>query len=241
MITAVKEDAVGLRRTFASLANQGEPLECIVIDAGTDPATSAAVSALKSQIDHLKQGTDTGIANAFNLGLKLATGDIVAVLNAGDSWLPNTATSVLNAFQNLTHGILFGSVIYERADGSQYSLLPDVNGLARRMTVFHPSMFAHRDVYAEVGNYDERYKLAMDSNWVHRAYAKGVPTQCTETPLAIMHLGGRSDVQYRQALEEYRNSVVETGLCHPLAATAYQHFYVSGKTAKRFARWLVQR
>jgi putative colanic acid biosynthesis glycosyltransferase len=89
IVTVVRNDLPGLERTRASLAEQAfRGFEWIVIDGASTDATRPAVQAL------LTAGTargvsepDGGIYDAMNKGLRLALGEHLLFLNAGDRLL----------------------------------------------------------------------------------------------------------------------------------------------------------
>ena len=229
VVVPVKDDAAGLRRTLASLPERDE-LEIIVVDGGSDRDTLGVLEAAAPRLAYCESGVDTGIANAMNRGIERARGDYVAILNAGDAWLPDTLEQAMTAAQQGDAELLHGTVVYERADGSTYEKVPRPTRLAARMWMFHPTWFVNRDTYERLGGYDEAYQLAMDSEWLHRAVAAGVSMQQIDAPLAVMTLGGRSDVDFKGALAEYRRSVVRHKIASELRAGCWYYFLLAAKT-----------
>ncbi len=235
VVTAVKNDSVGLRTTLTSIlgsvqAHDNRAVEIVVVDAGGSEEVARVIQAFDKHIDRVVPDCDEGVAHAFNCGLAECTGDRVAILNAGDCWFRGTLKLVGDIGLTSDAAILHSALTFETRSGRRYEVVPDIAGLSRRMTVFHPTLFVPRQVYATIGAYNERYKLAMDSEWCHRAVAAGVPFVQVADSLALMQLGGRSDVNFEGALAEFRRSVVEHGLASPSAA-AYHYWRVRvGKT-----------
>ena len=212
VVVPVKDDAAGLERTLASLP-ASERIEIIVVDGGSDRDTLRVLEAAQARLAYSETGQDTGIANAMNRGIARARGELVAILNAGDAWLPDTLDHVLRAASEHPACELYhGTIVYERADGSTYLRVPQPARVRNRMWMFHPTWFVRRAAYARHGVYDETFRLAMDSEWLHRALAGGISMHQIEAPLAIMTLGGRSDVNFPGALREYRRSIIAHGL-----------------------------
>lgn len=223
VIVPVKDDCVGLGLTLESLPTDG-CLEIIVIDGGSSADTMSVIRSHERRLAYWESGLDTGIADAMNRGLTKATGTYVAILNAGDAWLPDTLERVVEAIGSHPEAdIHHGTIEYVAGSTATHRVEPDVTRLSRRMYVFHPTMFVRRTTYEEIGGYDADYAYAMDSEWCHRALKaqKRFHTIPGE-PLARMSLGGRSDKNFRLALLEYRRSVTHHGLAsHAQAQTSY--------------------
>lgn len=213
VVIPVKDDPSGLSRTLDSLPRTVE-LQIIVIDGESASATRAVIDANEARLDYWESGLDSGIADAMNRGLARATGNHVAILNAGDTWLPETLGRVRHAIaMHPGADVYHGTIEYVSPQGGVcHRVEPQVRRLPERMFVFHPTMFVARDCYRDIGGYDTGYAYAMDSEWCHRALAAGRSFHTIDAPLARMALGGRSDVNYRDALREFRRSVMHHGL-----------------------------
>src|SRR5215471_17621511 len=86
-----------LKRCCASVADQsGPPHEHIVVDG---ESTDGTVAWLRSQ-RHLTSivGKDQGMYDAINIGLRVATGDIVAYLSCDEQYLPGALDFVAGYF-----------------------------------------------------------------------------------------------------------------------------------------------
>lgn len=105
-----------LRLCIASVADQGVPVEHIIQDAGSDDGT----------LDWLRQDPrvrlyvepDQGMYDAINRGLRRATGDICAWLNADEQYLPGTLAAVAECFAAQPDvDVIFGHVVMVDAHG----------------------------------------------------------------------------------------------------------------------------
>ena len=232
VVVPVKADPGGLQRTLESIPHS--PLvELLVVDAGGCDATRSLLEQMAARLAHRESGLDTGIANAMNRGINKATGTFVAILNAGDEWVGDTVEQLQSAATRHPDAeVLYGSIRFKRADQSTYVVHPDLSRMHQRMWLFHPSLFVKRDTYARLGGYDESFKLAMDSEWCHRAIASGVCMEQVDAVLACMELGGRSDTRYVSALAEFRRSVVAHRLTNPIAAWVWFCVVATGKAVK---------
>jgi len=93
VVTIVRNAPEGLRKTLASVSEQTEhPFEHLIIDgASTDGETikSARDYAETYPYAKLHSEKDTGISDALNKGARVAMGDFVIFMNAGDVFYNN--------------------------------------------------------------------------------------------------------------------------------------------------------
>jgi len=227
VITLVTDNVIELAETLNSqrvaltAAPEQVALQIIVVApdlSQTIVETLQAAESLGLASVETVEDAGVGIAAAFNAGLARASGELITVLNAGDLWFADTLTEVAKVYERSQNCVIHSAITFENLQGRSYVVASDPQKLAQRMTVFHPTLFVPRRVQQQVGCFDERYRLAMDSNWCHRAVVLGVCFHEAPTSLAVMRLGGRSDVGYATALAEFRVSVIDNGLCSPLLA-----------------------
>lgn len=133
------------------------------------------VSQYESMISMVISEPDSGIADAWNKGLRFATGEVIGLLNAGDEYEPEAISRAVGALSNGT------DFVYGDTD------LVDDNGAVLRTNIgcfslwyysagfgfYHPSCFATRALYDKVGGFDIRFRYAMDSDWIVRAVVAG--------------------------------------------------------------------
>ncbi len=117
IITVVRNDAVALRRTLASVVRcKGQRSEYLIIDgASTDDTLQVAAEHLEF-IDYFQSEADQGIYDAMNKGILLANGEYLLFLNAGDELLINPE-ELLHGMPDMTV-MLYGKARMLHPDGT---------------------------------------------------------------------------------------------------------------------------
>ncbi len=100
VITPSLNQAEYLERTICSVLDQGyENLEYIVMDGGSCDGSVEIIKLYEEDLTYWQSESDSGPAHAVNQALDRATGDIIAILNADDLYLPGTLHEVAARFQ----------------------------------------------------------------------------------------------------------------------------------------------
>ena len=87
VVTVTLNNAAGLAATLRSLAAlSAKPFEVVVIDGGSRDQTGAVIDDFRSRLQlSYRSEADDGIYDAMNKGRRLARGELVHYLNAGDA------------------------------------------------------------------------------------------------------------------------------------------------------------
>lgn len=210
IITINYNDAAGLKETMASVLSQsGVDFEYIIIDGGsTDGSVDVIKSFLKNdeyakKISYWVSEPDKGIYNAMNKGLKHATGDFVAMMNSGDSYLPGILKEVANIAKNNKDSVLYGVVKYFEngkfvgVGGKSAEELP--KGMIPHQTCFVPLKY-----HKQYGDYDESFKIIADYDMFLRLYKNKVPFFFTDMIIANYDCGGISSTSKKIYIEDLR-------------------------------------
>jgi glycosyltransferase involved in cell wall biosynthesis len=204
IITPTFNSGATITKNVLSIINQSyKDFEHIIVDNASSDDTINKIKALY-QKDGLTEKLriisekDNGISDAFNKGVRAATGDIITILNSDDEYFDNSVLErVIKAFQNDNILIVHGDVDF----------IDDVHGSNRRRPLpdkatggilfNHPTMFIKRQVYDKTGLYDTGFRVSMDYEiFCKISYSfKDVESICAyiqEIPITIMRGGGNS-------------------------------------------------
>lgn len=174
IITVCKNSGAHIKVALQSVMEQQySDIEYIVVDGGSTDGTLEILDQFRSNIDILISEPDDGIYNAMNKGLKLVTGDIVYFLNSDDYLTDRSVISdIASEFShNWSINILFGNVIIFDKKNSN---LVKFNKVSRRYfyknTICHQALFAKTKLFSEIRNFDEKFLIHADTDWIMRAY-----------------------------------------------------------------------
>ncbi|HQW85272.1 MAG TPA: glycosyltransferase, partial [Ferruginibacter sp.] len=149
------------------------PFEHIIIDGSTKPDIKNYLQqnhqpAYRNWISE----NDNGIADAFNKGINKSKGDIVVMLNAGDSFYNEYAIGTVTKLFNENPAIKWLHGKYQLHRGNQMVIIgkPFEKGkLYRGMrSVCHQSMFVKKELHQQYGMYDVSEKIGMDYDFLCR-------------------------------------------------------------------------
>jgi glycosyltransferase involved in cell wall biosynthesis len=201
VITAVKNGASTLADALSSVRRQRyTDVEHIVVDGRSTDDTLRVVREYGQHVATVVSEADSGPYEAFNRGLRLATGGIVAFLNADDLYeTEDVVADVVRELESPTVDVLFGDVLLVRADDVRSVTRYYRSGalsrarLARGLMPAHPATFVKRTVYEKFGGFDASYRIAGDFEWTARVfYGSSIGYKHLPQVLARMREGGLS-------------------------------------------------
>jgi glycosyltransferase involved in cell wall biosynthesis len=108
-----------IEATILSIINQNyKNLELIIIDGGSNDGTIDVITKYQDHISYFISENDCGQYDAINKGLKIATGEILAWLNADDTYYPWTLNLVNKIFdEQIEISWISGQSSYLDSDG----------------------------------------------------------------------------------------------------------------------------
>lgn len=201
IITVVLNDRENIEKTILSVIGQDADVEYIVIDGESADGTLDIIHKYNDKINILISEKDNGIADAFNKGLRLGTGDIIGIVNSGDFLEDGALKTVEDSFKEGAE-VVYGDVQYWKLERKEYRYEANHMLLNKFMSVNHPSVFVRKFVYNQYGLFDENYLVSMDYELMLRFFTKGVTFKYVKRILSNMALGGVSDENWRKAYRE---------------------------------------
>ncbi len=206
-----------IERTIKSVLSQTyKDYEYIIVDGASKDGTLDIVKKYEPLFEgrmKWKSEPDNGIYNAMNKGILRATGDIIGIVNS-DDWLePDALENVNNAFSannNNLNSLYCGGINYHFTNGNIKKWSVNLKSLHRNAKYYfisgirHPGLFVPKEIYNKVGIFNDKMKVAADSDFMLRCYFSGIPFVDIHAIVSNMSEGGVSTSGSKKAREYTR-------------------------------------
>ncbi len=204
IITATFNSAKTLRDTIESVLRQSyRDIEYIVIDGASKDNTLNIVKSLEPKFEgRLKyiSELDKGIYDAMNKGVKMATGDVVGILNSDDFFTSNDVIAkVADAFAANDVDAVYGDIHFVKDENlekcTRYYSSKNFHPWMLRCGFMpaHPSFYCKKTVFEKYGLYDLQYKTSSDFEMMVRLLGKyKIKTKYLPMDFVTMRAGGES-------------------------------------------------
>lgn len=213
IITVVYNGAEHIRDCIEAVVNQSyAAIEYIIVDGGSTDGTVDIVKSYGTKIARFVSEPDKGLYDAMNKGLRMATGDIIGILNADDFFRHSRVIdNVVNCFRQTGSDAVYGDLIYvDRTNtqlikrywqaGSYYK-----NAFLWGWMPGHPSFFARRELYEWYGLFRLDLKSAADYELLLRfIYKHGAKLAYLNEVITVMRVGGISNSTLNNRLRANR-------------------------------------
>jgi len=189
--------------TIQSVCNQDyDNIEYVVVDGASTDGTLKIIDHYKTNISKFVSEPDKGISDAFNKGIRMATGDLVFLLSADDYFYkPDVISKVAaNFMKNPNIDVIHGNVIM--LDEEKFSEIvskpdPSLKSALFGQPLKHGATFITKYAYDAYGFYDDSYKYAMDYELILRFINKNASFRYINDNIAVIRCGGVNQ-RYRQ-------------------------------------------
>ena len=213
LITVTCNSEKYLADCIESVRQQDYPnIEYIVIDGASTDNTLALIRGADTVIDKWISEKDAGMYDAINKGMKMATGDIIGILNS-DDMLASSATisGIVDCFRQNEVDSIFGDLVYVDAmDTSR--IYRYWKGATYNRKAFqwgwmpaHPTFYLRREVVESLGGYKTHFHSAADFEFMTRYLYKHRVSSCYHPELIVkMRKGGMSNCGWQRRLRANR-------------------------------------
>ena len=237
IITINRNNAEGIERTILSVIDQKfTNYEYIIIDGDS---TDDSVEIIKKHSEHISfwvSEPDSGIYNAMNKAIKVATGEYLIFMNSGDCFISSdTLTNVFT--ENPMEDLLVGNTIMNwkrrKERRSIASKITFYNILSHRC-IPHQATFTKRYLFDEIGFYEEEFKICADRNFFFLALFKfNKSFKRLNEDIALMDTTGVSSIESNFSLiKEEEDKIFQK---------YFPYFYADYKELYRIKRFTFKR
>lgn len=213
IITPTYNSATTLARTMDSVLIQNYPdLEYIIIDGASTDSTKETVVRYQDKLNiKFISEPDKGIYDAMNKGIRLASGDIIGILNSDDFYdNSEVLQNVAGTFEDTAVDAVYGDIKYFGSDvnkitrywqAGEYTEAKFNNG----WMMPHPTLFARKSVYNKCGLYNTDLKLAADYEFILRLLKiHKINIKYVKKVFVQMYNGGASGSSLKQRIKGWQ-------------------------------------
>ena len=210
VITVSYNSAETIEATVQSVLSQmHRNIEYIIIDGRSKDNTVHIVNKYKDSIAVIVSEPDSGIYDAMNKGVALATGDIVGILNSDDFYADNNVIAdVVKKFKDTDCDALYADLVYvNREDTNQVIRVWSAGEYKPGRFLHgwmppHPTFFVKKSVYNKLGAYNTSLRSAADYELMLRFIHKNkIALSYLPRIITKMRSGGQSNVSLRNRLK----------------------------------------
>lgn len=251
VITPVKNGAATLEKTIQSLLDQDYPnLEYIVIDGASTDGTLDIIKKYQEHITYSESEDDGNNVIAHIKGIKKATGDLVAFLNADDFYEPGILEKIAETYQkDQTLDIISTRCrTIEIKENQKYKLLSEASledmelNRDKMFTIPAPNArFFKRDLFLKYGfqqTHDDqgRTLISNDIEYLIRFLFKGVKTKTLDI-LGYSYLAHDNSLTFSQDFKTQKR-LCEDKIYIGKKFLTSEEFKLSTSWKKTFTKWI---
>ena len=138
----------------------------------------------------------------MNKGAKLSKGKWLLFLGADDVLLEESVENCINNGEG--YDIIYGDTLLKYPWGEikrQFSR--NYSEITKRSFACHQSIFVKKEVFENLGGFDEKYRVIADYDFFLRAYLQGVKVNKINSCVSLFNLSGLSSNNLSAARERY--------------------------------------
>lgn len=152
---------------------------------------------------------DHGMYEGINKGLKMSTGDIIGLVHSDDFlFTEHTVSDIVKEFESTNADFVYGDGLYVDFEDTSKPVRNWIGGRYSMRKIkmgwlpLHPTCYLRSSFQKEVGLYNEKYKIAADTDFLVRAlYEHSPKVSYMKEYIIRMRMGGLStDSAKRKAM-----------------------------------------
>jgi len=201
IITVVYNNSVTIKDAIESVLSQTyKNIEYIVVDGASSDGTVNIVQSYGYKITKFISEEDDGLYDAMNKGLRLATGDVIGILNSDDFYINESVIErIVYEFEHKDIDSVYADLVFVKPnnldkivryyDSSYFT----PQKFAYGWMPAHPTFFVKKDIYKKYGLFKTDYQIAADYELLTRFLAKHkIIYSYMKEPIIKMRIGGAS-------------------------------------------------
>ena len=187
-------------------------IEYIVVDGASTDGTIEVLSKYADKFTRYVSEADSGLYDALNKGILMATGDVIGFLHADDTFHNQEAVSLIaKTFCENNTDSVYADLVYVDRLGNNKLVRKWKSGAYNRTNFIygwmppHPTFYVKREVYQRLGLYNTDFKSAADYELILRyLYKHNISTTYIPECLVKMRTGGKSNLSISNRINANR-------------------------------------
>ncbi|MCU4165831.1 glycosyltransferase family 2 protein [Carboxylicivirga caseinilyticus] len=212
IITVTYNSASTLETTINSIREQSaiNNIEYIIVDGNSSDNTIEIIKENKDIISQWISEPDTGIYDAMNKGLKMASGDWIGYLHADDVLASKTIIEeIITAISTNNINALYGNLNYVQENDihktvrhwKSQTFKPQL--LKRGWMPAHPTLYISKELFLKTGGFNTNYKIAADYDFILRLFSNPETQSFFLDKLIVnMRMGGASNKSFANIIQK---------------------------------------
>ena len=214
ILTIVYNGSATIRQSIDSVLKQDySDIEYIIVDGGSTDGTQEIVRSYGDKIAKFTSEPDNGIYDAMNKGILLASGDVIGILNADDSYaFPTVISEVVQTMSSGAFDGVYGDLEY--VDAAETVKRKWISGAYKAGAFLngwmppHPTFFVRKKVYRKHGQFRLDLGSAADYELMLRfVHKEGIKIGYLPKVLVKMKVGGVSNSTLKNRIAANRNDL----------------------------------
>ena len=213
LITVTYNSEKYLAKCIESVRSQDYAhIEYIIVDGASADNTLSLIRSSPDVVTKWITEADRGMYDAINKGLKLATGDVIGILNSDDMLASKSVISKIAAcFKEQKTDSIFGDLLYVEAEETS-KIHRFWKGMPYNRKSFnlgwmpaHPTFYVRREIVEQLGGYETHYFSAADFELMTRyLYKHRISAYYLPELIVKMRKGGMSNGSFKKRFRANR-------------------------------------
>lgn len=210
VIVATYNNHLELQKTINSFVSQKySNKELIIIDGGSIDGTIEIIKKNQKRICRWVSEKDKGIADAFNKGVAMASGDYIYFFGAGDYFWKNDVLTIMMVGTDPNKDLLVcGKINRVSKTGKKIRYTSSIKfrkwHLLYKMGLPHQGLFMSKKYFEKFGQFDTSCKYAMDYELLLRSYSCFPKIVLKDIIVAAWKEGGIGKEKTLEIFDEYK-------------------------------------
>lgn len=197
LITVCYNSEKTIKDTIESVLKQTyKKYEYIIVDGNSKDKTLDIIKSYEKKfnnnLEYISE-SDKGLYDAMNKGIKLASGDVIGILNSDDIlYDENVFQKIIDNFEE-NDGV-YSNLVLMNEDFTKITRNFKSKELSKKKGWHppHPTLYLKKEIYEKYGNYNINYKIAADLDFMYRIINNNVKLKYIDTCFVKMRTGGAS-------------------------------------------------